>query len=92
MRTRVNKIEVMYERPRVLKVEGDSTFVFTRDLTYIASIYLPALKFRLRAVPQDGHASEEIERSERNPRGSWGGGASLQFLSRPIRSLQSCRA
>ena len=90
---RVNKIEVTYERPRVLKVEGDSTFVFTRDLTCIASILLlPALKFRLRAVPQDGHASEEIERSERNPRGSWGGGASLQFLSRPIRSLQSCRA
>ena len=26
---------------------------------------------RLRAVPQDGHASEEIERSERKPRGSW---------------------
>ena len=29
---------------------------------------------RLRAVPQDGHASEEIERSERKPRGSWEGG------------------
>ena len=39
---RVNKIEVMevmYERPRVnVKVERDSTFVFTRDPTYIASI------------------------------------------------------
>ena len=29
---------------------------------------------RLRAVPQDGHASEEIKRSERKPRGSWEGG------------------
>ena len=29
---------------------------------------------RLRAVPQDGHASEKIERSEQKPRGSWGGG------------------
>ena len=58
---------------------------------------------RLRAVPQDGHTSEEIERSERKPRGSWERGgkggrertlllASLQFPSRPTRSLQSCRA
>ena len=29
---------------------------------------------KLRAVPQDGHVSKEIERSERKPRGSWGGG------------------
>ena len=37
-------------------------------------------KLRLWVVPQDGHASKEIERSERKrnekPRGSWGGGAS----------------
>jgi len=43
---------------------------------------------RLRAVPQDGHASKEIERSERKkekknekPRGSWGEGLSPVFLS-----------
>ena len=29
---------------------------------------------RLRALRQDGDASEEIERRERKPRGSWGGG------------------
>lgn len=44
MRMRVNKIEVTYERPRVLKVEGDSTFVFTRDLTYIVSILFTCVK------------------------------------------------
>ena len=39
-------------------------------------------QFRLRAIPQDGHASEEsaseeIERNEGKPRGSWGGGDML---------------
>ena len=42
---RVNRIEVMYERPRVnVKVEQDSTFVFTRDFTYIASILFTRVK------------------------------------------------
>ena len=45
MRRRVNKIEVMYERPRVnVKVERDSTFVLTRDLAYIASILFTRVK------------------------------------------------
>ena len=39
MRTRVNEIEAMYERPRVnVKVERGSTFTSTRDLPYIVSI------------------------------------------------------
>ena len=41
---RVNKIEVTCERPRVLKVERDSTFVLTRDLTYIVSILFTRVK------------------------------------------------
>ena len=52
---------------------------------------------RLRAVPQGGCASEEIERCERKkqgqPRGNWAGASpSLQFSSWQFRSLQSCRA
>ena len=44
--TRVNKIEVMYDRPRVnVKVERGSTFAFTRDLPYIAFISLTCVKF-----------------------------------------------
>ena len=39
--TCVNKIEAMYERPRVnVEVEPRSTFTFTRDLSYIASLFL----------------------------------------------------
>ena len=39
MRTRVNEIEAVYERPRVnVKVERGSTFTFMRDLPYTASI------------------------------------------------------
>ena len=37
----VNKIEAVYERPRVtVKVEPRSTFSFTRDTSYIASLFL----------------------------------------------------
>ena len=46
---RVNKIEVMYERPRVnVTVERGSTFAFTRDLPYIASISCTRVKYILR--------------------------------------------
>ena len=49
---------------------------------------------RLRAVSQDGHASEEIERSERKPWGSWGGDGfpvslSANSLSLVLPSLDS---
>ena len=41
VRTRVNKIETMFERSRVnVKVEPRSTFTFTRGCSYIASILL----------------------------------------------------
>ena len=44
--TRVNKIEVMYDRPRVnVKVERGSTFAFTRDLPYIAFTSFTRVKF-----------------------------------------------
>ena len=37
--TRVNEIETMYERPRlIVKVERGSTFTYARDLPYIVSI------------------------------------------------------
>ena len=43
--TRVNKIEAMYERPRVnVKVERGSTFAFTFGLSYIASILFTRVK------------------------------------------------
>ena len=47
MRTGVNEIEVMYDRPRAInvKVERGSTFAFTRDLRYIASISFTRVKF-----------------------------------------------
>ena len=41
--TRVNKIEVMYDRTRVnVKVERGPAFGFTRDLPYTAFIHLHA--------------------------------------------------
>ena len=41
--THVNKIEAMYERPRVnVRVERGSTFTFMRGLSYIASIFFYA--------------------------------------------------
>ena len=43
MRTQVNKIETMYERPNVnVKVEGDSTFTFTLVMCalYTMSLFL----------------------------------------------------
>ena len=44
--TRVSKIEAVLERPRVkVKVELRSTFTFTRDLPYIASISFTRVKF-----------------------------------------------
>ena len=49
MRTRVkfspvNKIEVMYDRPRVkVKLSEGSTFTFTRDLPYIVLLCLRLL-------------------------------------------------
>ena len=43
MRTHVNTIEAMYERPRVnVIVERGSTFTFMRGLSYIASIFFYA--------------------------------------------------
>ena len=46
VRTRVNKIETMYERSRVsVKVEQGSTFTFTRDLPYIVSISFTRVYF-----------------------------------------------
>ena len=66
-------------------------------------IEMNSIYYRLRAVRQDGHASEEsaseeIERSERKPRGSWGGGGKGgRFFFPPLSSFslgqfQSCRA
>ena len=46
VRTRVNKIQTMYERSRVsVKVEQGSTFTFTRDLPYIVSISFTRVHF-----------------------------------------------
>ena len=46
VRTRVNKIETVYERSRVsVKVEQGSTFTFTRDLPYIVSISFTRVYF-----------------------------------------------
>ena len=46
MRTRVNEIEAVYERPRVnVKVEGGSTFAFMRDLPYIVFLSFTRVKF-----------------------------------------------
>ena len=47
MRTRVNKIDVMYDRLHVInvKVERGSTFAFTCDLPYITSISFTLVKF-----------------------------------------------
>ena len=49
--TGVNEMEAMYERLRGLnvKVEQGSTFTFTSDLSYFASILLTRLKLRDRA-------------------------------------------
>ena len=47
--TRVNKIEAMYERPRVnVRVERGSTFTFMRGLSYIDSISFYARKIYVR--------------------------------------------
>ena len=47
---RVNKLEAMYERPRVnVKVERGLVFTFTRDLPYIASnLFIHVIFTRLR--------------------------------------------
>ena len=45
--TRVNDIEVVYERPHEnVKVERGSTFTFTRDLSYIVAILFRRVKFK----------------------------------------------
>ena len=41
---------------------------------------------------EQGNRAKQAKVKNKKPRGSWGGGASLQFPSRPFRSLQSCRA
>jgi len=57
----VNKIEAMYERPRVnVKIERGSTFTFTRDLLYIASILFALVKFTC------GNIVMHLERDERS--------------------------
>ena len=47
--TRVNKIEAMYERPRVnVRVDRGSTFTFMHGLSYIDSISFYARKIYVR--------------------------------------------
>ena len=47
--THLNKIEAMYERPRVnVRVERGSTFTFMHGLSYIASISFYARKIYVR--------------------------------------------
>ena len=57
--THVNKIEAMYERPRVnVRVERGSTFTFMRGLSYIASIFFKRVKFtcvRTEKLPGGGN-------------------------------------
>ena len=56
--THVNKIEAMYERPRVnVRVERGSTFTFMRGLSYIASIFF------LRAYARKNYVTVEIHLS-----------------------------
>ena len=44
--TCVNKIEAMYERSRVnVKTAPRSTFMFTRDTSYVASILYTRVKY-----------------------------------------------
>ena len=44
--TCINKIEVMYERPRgKVNVERGLTFIFMHDLSYVASISFTCVKF-----------------------------------------------
>ena len=57
MRTRVNEIEAVYERPCVnVKVERDSTFTFTRDPPCIVSI----LFTHVRTYARKNYATVEI--------------------------------
>ena len=50
--TRVNKIEAVYERPRVnVKVERGSTFSFTFGLSYIASILFTSVNATVEINP-----------------------------------------
>ena len=59
--TLVNKIEAVYERPRVnVKVERGSTFTFTRDLPYIVStLFTRVNKIYLRKARKN-YATVEI--------------------------------
>ena len=60
--TLVNKIEAMYERPRVnVKVERGSTFTFTRDLPYILStLFTRVNKIYVRNACRKNYATVEI--------------------------------
>ena len=92
-----------------MKIVNEFKIWFSKDSVNRCNASLDVT--RLRSVPQDGHASEEIERGERKlktrSRGEAGEEAgkevtkenavsllpaSLQFPSRPFRSLKSCRA
>ena len=64
--TRVNKLEAMYERPRVnVKVERGSTFAFTFGLSYIASILFTRVKlksFRMEKLRDSGIQPLAVEK------------------------------
>ena len=46
-----------------MKIVNDFKILFSKDSAYKCNASLDVT--RLRSVPQDGHASEEIERGER---------------------------
>ena len=91
----VSSLRETYCINNCLKDIMSSTVLWYSSLLLYVRWLHTLLGIRLRAVPQDGHASEEIERRERKQktwsRGEAGEEASLQFPSRPFRSLQSCR-
>ena len=62
--SRVNKIEVMCERSRVnVKVERGSTFTFTRDLPYIASVLFTRTHGNYAAVEINLYVRASLMRS-----------------------------
>ena len=65
--TRVNKIEAMYERPRVnVKVERGSTFAFTFGLSFIASILFARVKstcVRMEKLRDSGNQPLAVEQT-----------------------------
>ena len=68
--TRVNKIEAMYERPRInVKVERGSTFAFTFGLSYIASILFTRVKHtcvRMEKLRGSGNQPLAVEQTTLN--------------------------